>query len=380
MAYERDIRTLEDVFDKELKSEKSGGIPSRIIAAKYVLVYGAGSGGTYAKYLLSLINVCVYAFLDTNAEMLKELDGIQVCLPDGCLLSDEAKRNALIIIGVGNPAVKTEIEQKLYGCGYSEVIHYIELFNEVFLKVGGKTSREVGNDFYIQNRQDIIKGLSLFEDQESRDIYCGFVKGHALKKNEYFAVPEIHSKYFPKDIEFNKGYGCFIDCGAARGETYGALEKQGISPETLVMFEPDSVNFSMLVKTMRSRNKTAYLYPCAVYSKTCICGFVQSATQGSSISADSKDVVQCAALDDVLLGLKPTFIKMDIEGGEYEALLGAKSVICSGRPDLAICVYHAVNHIWDIPILVNSLNPGYKLYLRSGNIYGMNTVLYATTE
>ena len=71
---------------------------------------------------------------------------------------------------------------------------------------------------------------------------------------------------------------------------------------------------------------------------------------------------------------------MDIEGAEYEALIGAKSIISRSKPNLAICVYHAVNHIWDIPILLKKLNPEYKLFLKSGNIFGMNTVLYATNK
>lgn len=58
------------------------------------------------------------------------------------------------------------------------------------------------------------------------------------------------------------------------------------------------------------------------------------------------------AIDDILPNFEPTFIKMDIEGAEYEALIGAESIITRSKPNLAICVYHAVNHIWDIPILL----------------------------
>lgn len=379
MMYNQHIKILENMFEGDLIPSNTE-VLDKITNAKHILIYGGGAGGIYTKYLLSLNKLPVYAFLDINAEKIKHIDGIQVYLPNSKFISEKEKKHTFVIIGVGSPIARGEIEQMLTEYGYPQIISYVELFNEVFFMADNGLARMVEPEFYYQNKYDIIQGLSLFEDRESRDVYCGFVKGHATKKNEYFAQPHNYPKYLPKDIIFNKGYDCFIDCGASRGETYDALEKHNISPKTLVMFEPDKVNFSMLVTTMKVKRKKAFLYPCAVYSKTGVIGFSHTATQGSSIVSNNKEVVQCIALDDALPNIEPTFIKMDIEGGEYEALLGAKSIISARKPDLAVCVYHAVNHIWDIPILLKKLEPSYKLYLRSGNIYGMNTVLYATTE
>jgi hypothetical protein len=71
---------------------------------------------------------------------------------------------------------------------------------------------------------------------------------------------------------------------------------------------------------------------------------------------------------------------MDIEGEEIKALVGATETIKKYKPDLAISVYHNINHIWDIPLFLKSLVPSYKLYLRTHNSYTMETILYATTE
>lgn len=43
---------------------------------------------------------------------------------------------------------------------------------------------------------------------------------------------------------------------------------------------------------------------------------------------------------DRLIDKEVTFIKMDLEGSEYEALLGAEKMIKRTKPKLAICVYH----------------------------------------
>jgi hypothetical protein len=68
---------------------------------------------------------------------------------------------------------------------------------------------------------------------------------------------------------------------------------------------------------------------------------------------------------------------MDIEGAEYDALRGGVNVIRRDRPILAICVYHTQSDIWRIPLLVHSMVPEYKLYLRAYEGDGFQTVMYA---
>ena len=72
-----------------------------------------------------------------------------------------------------------------------------------------------------------------------------------------------------------------------------------------------------------------------------------------------------------------TFIKMDIEGAELEALRGAESIIRKQRPKLAICVYHKPEDIWTIPMYILSLQNDYRLFLRHYSFGDTETVLYA---
>ena len=73
----------------------------------------------------------------------------------------------------------------------------------------------------------------------------------------------------------------------------------------------------------------------------------------------------------------PTFIKMDIEGAEREALAGVEQLIRSHKPKLAICAYHKVEDIYTLPELIRTFRDDYTFYLRhySDTIY--ETVLYA---
>ena len=81
-------------------------------------------------------------------------------------------------------------------------------------------------------------------------------------------------------------------------------------------------------------------------------------------------------MDDVV-DEKVTFIKMDIEGAEYEALLGAKETIQKNKPKLAISIYHKPEDIISIPKLIKSMVPNYRLYIRHYSNADNETVLYA---
>ena len=86
--------------------------------------------------------------------------------------------------------------------------------------------------------------------------------------------------------------------------------------------------------------------------------------------------VRCIALDNMIKEV--TYIKMDIEGCEADAIEGAKNLLRSCRPKLAICIYHKPADLWELPLLIHEMVPEYRLYIRHhGNIY-YDTVLYAT--
>lgn len=97
---------------------------------------------------------------------------------------------------------------------------------------------------------------------------------------------------------------------------------------------------------------------------------------------------------------------MDIEGAEYEALLGARDIIFKYRPGLAISLYHRPADLWRIPLLINEIiggrgdikaisecthstdlkrsckefqnNGSYKYFLRSHGFNDFDLIVYAT--
>ena len=77
---------------------------------------------------------------------------------------------------------------------------------------------------------------------------------------------------------------------------------------------------------------------------------------------------------------KVDFIKMDIEGAELDALIGAKNTLIKCKPKLAISIYHNIIHFFEIPKFINSLKLNYKFYMDHFTTHGEETVLFAIVD
>lgn len=75
-----------------------------------------------------------------------------------------------------------------------------------------------------------------------------------------------------------------------------------------------------------------------------------------------------------------TYIKMDIEGAEYAALVGAEKTIKTHRPRLAISIYHNPADYWRLCELIHKFCPEYKFAVRHHQNNHLDTVLYAWVE
>jgi FkbM family methyltransferase len=71
------------------------------------------------------------------------------------------------------------------------------------------------------------------------------------------------------------------------------------------------------------------------------------------------------------------FIKMDIEGAEPNALLGARQTLRQFRPRLALAAYHDFDHVWQLAASIDSLGLGYHFALGHFTVHDEETVLFA---
>ena len=108
----------------------------------------------------------------------------------------------------------------------------------------------------------------------------------------------------------------------------------------------------------------------------CVVAIYANGSGGAHIAETGETTVKITTIDS--LGIAPTFIKMDIEGHEIPALYGVKNTIIKHKPKLAISIYHKGSDLWEIPLLIKSWIPEYKMYIRHHSANFCDTVLYAT--
>lgn len=113
------------------------------------------------------------------------------------------------------------------------------------------------------------------------------------------------------------------------------------------------------------------------WSKTTQLKFKSDGSCASKMDENGNIIVDVVDLDNVVKNEKVTFIKMDIEGAEQEALMGAKKLISTYHPRMAISVYHRNDDIYEIPKMILEMDNSYTFYLRHYTFCDADTVLYA---
>lgn len=188
--------------------------------------------------------------------------------------------------------------------------------------------------------------------------------------------------YFDLD-QMNPQAACefFVDAGCFDGYTTKEFFRWCRNKGYAYCFEPDSENIGTVQKTLSSDAERYELIEKALWSKTTTLSMVAKGNFATSVTLPNEGNhlprVEAAALDDLLGDQEVTFIKMDIEGAEIEALRGAQKIITEQKPKLAISIYHKPEDILTIPQLILEYNSSYKFYLRHYSFSDYDTVLYA---
>ncbi len=295
----------------------------------HCLICGTGRAGHYLAGRFKGFGVVVDAFVDNddNQSQVDEATGIRI------LTEKELKDN------------KALYEGKTFIISYS--------VKDVALEVKARLMNEVGI-----SEKDIRMGI--FDWRNNQGQYFDFFEA---KENEVF-----------------------VDCGCFDGSTCykfaGWCGHKGY--EHIYSFEADPVNYEKSRKLLEPLGKCD-LYPYGTSDVKKKVYFAADAFETSCIISEEEakkrnfegvEQIETIALDDVLEGKRITFIKMDIEGAEYEALVGARRLIGENRPRMAISVYHKFEDFITLADLVLSMHSDYKISFRHYGFDELETIMY----
>jgi FkbM family methyltransferase len=249
----------------------------------------------------------------------------------------------------------------------------------------GGSPFEFRSDFMARHQAALETLFHRFSDDLSRRVFFAFLRAKNLHNAKELAQLNIASEaqYFP-DFLSPEASDIFVDCGAFDGDTIAQFcEWSQGGFRKIYAFECDPHNAGKLRENMSVlRQKCGgggiFLIEKGVFSFPGQMSLGAGASECSHIDESGKVSIEVDSIDHVCEGEKVTFIKMDIEGAELEALKGARNTIRRHRPKLAICVYHKPEDLVTIPQYILSLHEDYRLYLRHYGDLCTEVVLYAT--
>lgn len=228
--------------------------------------------------------------------------------------------------------------------------------------------------------------ISMLDKQTAEDCFNKVVELGMDEKNiilhrEYDFIRLQDKQYFDELVRFHEGE-IFVDAGVLDLSTSLLFARKcneyHISDYKIFAFEPDNKSYERCINIKdKYPNINIELRNCGLWSSNTVLGF-DLLGNGSSHISEKEEInkINVVTLDSCVKE-KVTYIKMDIEGAELEALKGCKNIIRRYMPKLAISVYHKKEDIIEIPKFIKELMPEYKLYLRHYGNGELETVLYA---
>lgn len=289
-----------------------------------IIIFGAGAFGIRALKFLMTHNKSVNSFIDSNSDKWgKSVKGIEIKSP--------------------------------------QQIDYNE-FDAIIVSPG--------EHFMVDQIHEFLKKQKFREDTIIIDY------------KDYCCIELEQEQYFDPDIIKYQENEVFVDAGVLDLGTsirfIEECEKNNIKNFKILAFEPDYASYQKCLDIQKKYSGYSFqLYNLGLWSESATLYFDEG--KGASSQITQKETATSIKTDslDNCVSEKVTFIKMDIEGAELEALKGSKEIIKKYRPKLAICIYHKKEDLIEIPQFIKDLVPEYKLYIRHYSNTNAQTVLYA---
>jgi FkbM family methyltransferase len=349
-----------------------------------VVLMGAGGLGRLVLAGMRADGAEPLAFADNRRALWgTAVDGVEVLAPDDAAARfARSAAFAVTIWGAGSSHRFAHSASQLQALGCDVVLPVAWL--------GWRHARHVLPHYGMDTPDGVLADAdavraahALLGDARSRAEFVEQVRFRLTGDPTTLAHPVRGPQYLLPDLVPPTGDEVAVDCGAYDGDTLSSwLAARGPTFARYIALEPDPASRARLVQLVGDLPagiaERVTVLPWAVASAAGTAQFATTGTAASALGGDGGTVVECRRLDDVLRdGPPPTFVKMDIEGAELDALAGGPEVLTATGPRLAVSAYHVQDHLWRLPLAVHELVPGHRLALRPHNEEGWDLVLYA---
>ena len=250
-----------------------------------------------------------------------------------------------------------------FGSHLDSVINNIKSLaedNELYLPDVPVCQGEVFDiSFARKHRSELERVYSLLADEQSKLVFKNTVYFKLTGKLSYLTECESEKEEAYEVLKLNGEH--FLDLGAFNGDTVEEFLSYDKQYKSITAIEPDGRNFRKLSENTKDINNIT-LINAAIDSSEGIVSISKNKGRGNRQGGKTVEI-SSVCIDNVAQKNPFTFINMDVEGSEAQAIDGGKAVI-SQKPKMLVAAYHRSKDIFTLPLKILEINPDYKIYMR----------------
>ncbi len=263
-----------------------------------------------------------------------------------------------------------------------ERIYRMEQERELYLPDVPVIGGGLFDDRYVREHgQELEEAYRLMADEASRRVFEDTLRFKLSGKAGYLKRITTPKEMVYTELLHTHAGMRYLDLGAYDGDTLREFAQYAGIPAHAEAWEPDSKNFKKLSRFANTAGFPVQLRAKGVWSSADMLHFFRKAGRNSSLGEEGNVEIPVDSIDNQYPSDCFDVIKMDVEGAERQALLGCKNMIARCHPGLIISCYHRNEDLFDLPLLVKGLYPGYRLFMRHHPyLPAWETNLYAVPE
>lgn len=283
---------------------------------------------------------------------------------------EPAPLDAQVAVCIVRNTPYSEIEQRLQDRGFRDIVPFYDLTDSII------TDHPWKNGWVAQPSKVDWEGmervLKRWSDELSMAHYLSFLAWRILREEWLFdgmSVTKDNLFFIPEVTQVLHDHEVFLDAGACYGEMTEKFLQLAPNSEVIAI-EPDDKNRLEMVK---KHDVTVHGF--ALSNLDDKAPFSEGFGYCSKLSPKGNTVKVTRRIDS--MNIKPTFIKMHLEGGDLEALRGAKETLIHCRPIVAVRVDHNQDGLGRTAHYLMNLLPNYRFLFRNHCYCAAAAVVYA---
>lgn len=327
-------------------------------------LFGAGNLGCW---LANKFQSKILGFIDETGVLPRTVNNLPVLHPNDKTID----RSKIVYVSILQPKhsfaqtkVRLNKQYEIESRSINKLFLYPELKSSEYLFLtGNPTNIPSGSYADLFENDDIsLSVLEYFENIQSNKIEFGDI---------FFERKSLgFLRAFLLDADL------VVDAGAYDGDTLIEIMDMATSPKTHFFgLEPDLNNFEKLKTRMASFGDRVTCLPNALWIKEEMLSFKSEGNMSSQIAESGS--VQVKALDLAAFPLtQKSFVKMDLEGVDYDVFHAHLDFLKKKRPAFSASVYHRPTDLFAFLEDSRSLMPYYRFFLRPHGYDGLDLTLY----